>query len=206
MLVYQKFTKRLIDLFLSFLFLLVLWPILLIISFLIKVSSPGPVIFKQKRTGKNGQSFTMYKFRSMVNDAEKLKGKYQKINEADGPVFKIENDPRFTKIGKKLSHTGLDESPQIFNILKGEMSFVGPRPLPIDEEANIKIKYQPQRRKVKPGLVSSWLIKGGHDLSFEQWMKLDLEDIKKSSLIYDSNIAAKSLILVIKLFFKRFFV
>ena len=205
MLVYQKSIKRLIDFLLSLLFFLFLWPILLIISLLIKFSSPGPIIFKQKRTGKNGQPFIMYKFRSMVNDAEKLKEKYQKINEADGPVFKIDNDPRFTKIGKKLSHTGLDEFPQIFNILKGEMSLVGPRPLPINEEAKIKIKYQTQRRKAKPGLVSSWLIKGGHDLSFEQWMKLDLEDIEKSNLVYDLNIIIKSLILVLKLFFKRFF-
>jgi len=197
MLVYQKSIKRLIDFLLSLLFFLFLWPILLIISLLIKFSSPGPIIFKQKRTGKNGQPFIMYKFRSMVNDAEKLKEKYQKINEADGPVFKIDNDPRFTKIGKKLSHTGLDEFPQIFNILKGEMSLVGPRPLPI--------KYQTQRRKAKPGLVSSWLIKGGHDLSFEQWMKLDLKDIEKSNLVYDLNIIIKSLILVLKLFFKRFF-
>jgi len=205
MLVYQKSIKRLIDFLLSLLFFLFLWPILLIISLLIKFSSPGPIIFKQKRTGKNGQPFIMYKFRSMVNDAEKLKEKYQKINEADGPVFKIDNDPRFTKIGKKLSHTGLDEFPQIFNILKGEMSLVGPRPLPINEEAKIKIKYQTQRRKAKPGLVSSWLIKGGHDLSFEQWMKLDLKDIEKSNLVYDLNIIIKSLILVLKLFFKRFF-
>lgn len=197
MLVYQKFGKRSIDLIFSFLGLLILWPFLLIISLLIKIDSSGPVIFKQKRIGKNGQLFILYKFRTMINNAEKFKEKYYRLNEADGPVFKIENDPRFTKIGKFLSHTGLDEITQLFNIFKGEMSFIGPRPLPVKEEAHINPKYRFKRQKALPGLVSSWLIKGAHKLSFKQWMEFDLEDIKKMGFVYDMKIIFKTLLLVL---------
>jgi lipopolysaccharide/colanic/teichoic acid biosynthesis glycosyltransferase len=139
---YQKFGKRGIDVLLSLLGLIFLWPIFQIIALLIKLDSPGPVFFRQKRVGKNGKVFTFYKFRNMVKEAKNLKKKYFHLNEADGPVFKIRDDPRYTRVGKFLSHTGLDELPQLINILKGEMSLVGPRPLPVDEEKQIPKKWQ----------------------------------------------------------------
>ena len=202
---YQKFGKRSIDIILSLLGFIFLWPFFLLVSFLIKIDSPGPIIFKQKRSGKDGQPFTFYKFRTMVQNAEKIKKKYQSLNEADGPVFKIYKDPRLTKIGKILSHTGFDEFPQFLNVLRGEMSFVGPRPLPISEEEKIVLKNQRQRRLAKPGIVSSWLFKGGHQLSFQQWMKLDIEDIKKSGFLYDLGIILKVMRLVLRLVKKEAF-
>ena len=198
MLFYQKFGKRSIDIIFSSLAFLFLWPFFLLVALLIKLDSSGPVIFKQKRTGKNGQVFTFYKFRTMVNNAEKLKEKYRRLNEADGPVFKIENDPRFTPIGKILSHNGFDEFPQFFNVLKGKMSLVGPRPLPIKEEAEIEFPYQTKRRLVKPGIISSWLIKGAHKLTFKQWMDSDLEDIQKMSFTRDLKILFKTFLLILK--------
>ena len=196
---YQKFGKRLVNILIALLGLLSLSPIFLLITILIKITSQGPVIFKQKRAGQNGKPFIFYKFRTMVQNAEKLKEKYHKLNEADGPVFKIKDDPRFTKIGKILSHTGLDEFPQFLNILKGEINLVGPRPFPINEELKVPKKYQQKRRKTKPGIVSSWLVNGAHNLSFDQWMKLDLKDIKNSNFIYDLKILLKTTKLVFRL-------
>jgi len=135
----------------------------------------------------------------MVKNAEKLKEKILHLNEANNPVFKIRNDPRYTKLGKFLSHTGLDELPQLFNILKGEMSLVGPRPLPVKEETKIPKKWQQKRRLAKPGLTCSWLLKGAHSLSFDCWMKLDLEDIKNSSFVYDLSVFLKSVLLGLRL-------
>lgn len=197
--VYQKFGKRGIDLLSSLLSLGLLWPVFLLIVALIKLDSPGSVIFKQKRVGKDGKIFTLYKFRTMVVGAEKLQEKYKHLNEADRPVFKIKNDPRFTRLGKVLSHTGLDELPQLVNILKGEMSLVGPRPLPADEEEQISPKYQKIRRQAKPGITCSWLLRGAHSLTFSQWMKSDLEDIKNSNLGYDLKIFLQTVLLGIKL-------
>ncbi len=152
--IYQKFGKRGIDILFSSLAIIFLWPIFLIIAILIKLDSKGPVIFKQKRVSKDGKIFTFYKFRNMVKNADKLKKKYLHLNEANGPVFKIRNDPRYAKVGKFLSHTGLDEFPQLFNILKGEMSLVGPRPLPVEEEKQIPPQWQKKRRhKQNPVLL-----------------------------------------------------
>jgi len=196
---YQKYGKRIFDLFFAIIGLVLLWPIFLLIGILIKLDSPGSIVFKQKRVGKDGKIFTMYKFRTMVKDAERLKEKYRHLNEADGPVFKIRNDPRFTKIGKLLSHTGLDESPQLYNILRGEMDFVGPRPLPPQEDAKIPQDQQRIRRKAKPGLVSSWLANGAHNLTFKQWLEFDLKDIENKSLSYDIKIIFVSLCLLVQL-------
>lgn len=202
---YQKFGKRSIDIIFSFLALVLLWPLFLLVALLIKLDSAGPVIFKQKRTGKDSRSFTLYKFRTMVQGAEELKEKYRQLNEADGPVFKIGDDPRFTKVGKILSHTGFDELPQFFNVLKGEIGLVGPRPLPINEEAKISSEYQEKRRSVKPGIISSWLIKGAHKLTFKQWMDFDIQDIKKSGFFYDLNIFLKVVYLILRLIKKETF-
>lgn len=200
---YQKFGKRFLDIFLAIIGLIFFWPILAIIAIAVKFSSPGPVIFLQKRVGLNGKIFTIYKFRTMVKNAEGLKAVYRKMNEADGPVFKIKNDPRYTPLGKKLSHSGLDELPQLINILKGEMSLVGPRPLPIDEESQIDPKTRKIRRLVRPGLTCSWLLKGAHRLTFNEWMKCDLEDINKTSPSYDLTVFSKTIMLGFKLIFRE---
>lgn len=158
-----------------------LWPILYI---LVKLDSPGPFIFKQKRMGKGFKVFTIFKIRTMVKNAESLKAKYRHLNEEQEPVFKIKNDPRYTKMGKFLSLVALDELPQLINVINGEMSLVGPRPLPVDEAAKIPKIYR-ARFSVLPGMTSSWIIKGGHNLKFKCWMELDLEYVKKQSLALD---------------------
>ena len=149
-------------------------PFLLIVWLAIKLDDGGTLFFKQKRAGKGKKTFLMYKFRTMVEGAEELKKKYFNLNEASGPVFKIKEDPRFTKVGRILAHTGIDELPQLINVVKGEMVLVGPRPLPVDEANKVPKKYK-KRFLVLPGATSLWLVKGAHKLAFDEWMRLDLE-------------------------------
>lgn len=172
-------------------------PLLLIFYILVKTTSKGPFLFRQKRLGKNKKPFIMYKIRTMVESAESLKSKVYHLNQADGPVFKIHNDPRYTSIGKVISHTGLDELPQLVNIIKGDMSFVGPRPLPINEAKKVSKKYE-RRFLVLPGITSPWVVAGSHKLTFNQWMKLDLEYVKKKSFWYDIKIAVRTIVLIIR--------
>lgn len=187
------------------LFLLILsFPFWMVIAILIKASSKGPVLFGQKRAGKDKKIFTIYKFRTMLENAESLKKKYFHLNEADGPVFKIRNDPRYTKVGKWLSHTGLDELPQIINIIKGEMAFVGPRPLPIDEASKVPKKYE-KRFSILPGITSLWVIQGSHALSFDDWMRLDIDYVLKRSVVFDSIIAFLTLLLIMKSVARKMF-
>lgn len=174
------------------------WPIL---YFVIKITSKGPFIFKQKRMGKNRKAFTMYKIRTMHAGAEKLKVKYAEYNEVDGPVFKIKNDPRYTGIGKFLARTGLDEIPQLFNVLKGEMALVGPRPLPVAEALRIPEKYE-IRFSILPGCTSAWVIKGAHKLGFKKWMELDLDYVRNKSLEYDLRIIFSTMLLMFRIFIK----
>lgn len=198
--IYQKFVKRAFDLFLSVLVLFLIWPVFLIIAFFIKATSAGPIIFKQKRIGQNGKVFTLYKFRTMVKGADQLKKKYLYLNEANGPVFKIKNDPRFINgLGKFLARSGLDELLNIFNVLQGKISWVGPRPLPVYEAKKIDPKIRKIRESVLPGITSSWVISGAHNLSFKQWMKLDREYIRKISLTQDLKIVLKTLNLSLNL-------
>ena len=198
--IYHKFGKRAFDLFLSVLVLFLAWPVFLLIVIFIKATSTGPVIFKQKRIGKNSKVFTLYKFRTMVKDAEKLKKKYLHLNESDGPVFKIKNDPRFINgLGKFLARSGLDELPNVFNVLQGRMSWVGPRPLPVYEAKKIDPKIRKIRESVLPGITSNWVVSGAHSLSFKQWMKLDGEYIRKISLTQDLKIVLKTLSLSLNL-------
>lgn len=147
-----------------FIFLLPFFAILYIV---VKLNSKGPFIFKQERAGKDKKPFTLYKIRTMTEGAEESKNNYKHLNETDGPVFKIREDPRYTKLGKFLAHSGLDELPQLVNIIKGEMSFVGPRPLPVDEAARVPGKYE-RRFSVLPGITSLWVVKGVHNLNFDQ--------------------------------------
>ena len=179
--------------------LLLCSPLFVIFFLAVKLTSKGPFLFKQKRLGKDKKPFTMYKIRTMVNNAEQLKKKYYHLNQIHGgPVFKIKNDPRYTKIGKIISHTGLDELPQLINVIKGEMSLVGPRPLPLEEAEKVPKKYE-RRFSVLPGITSPWVIKGSHVLSFRQWMELDLDYIKKQNFCYDMKICIQTAILILKL-------
>jgi len=176
----------------AFILLLFLFPVFVIFFIITKLTSKGPVIFKQKRMGKGKKEFTIYKLRTMLEDAENLKEGYLFLNEADGPVFKIQNDPRYTKIGKIIAKLGLDEIPQLINITKGEMAFVGPRPLPVNEAKQIPKKYE-KRFSVMPGITSLWVVEGGHSLSFQKWMELDLYYITNKSFWLDFTICARTI-------------
>jgi exopolysaccharide biosynthesis polyprenyl glycosylphosphotransferase len=193
---WQEIFKRGIDLAGSGLGIIVLSPFLLMIALTIKFSSKGPVLFSQNRVGLNGRTFKMFKFRSMVVDAEELKKRYAHLNEMSGPVFKIKNDPRVTPIGQFLRKTSLDEFPQLFNVFMGDMSLVGPRP-PLPEEVNM---YDPKHRKrlsVKPGITCIWQISGRNEVDFEQWMEMDAEYVDHWSLWLDVEILVKTVPVVL---------
>ena len=185
-------SKKIIDFSLSAVALVILSPLLLIVAILIKLESKGPVIFSQKRVGLNGKEFKMYKFRSMVVNAEELKEKLAKQNEMSGPMFKMKDDPRVTKIGKFIRKTSIDELPQLINILKGDMSLVGPRP-PIPREVIQYNKYQYQRLLVKPGITCYWQISGRNNIDFDEWVELDLKYIKERNLFKDIYIILMTL-------------
>jgi exopolysaccharide biosynthesis polyprenyl glycosylphosphotransferase len=190
--------KKIMDLSVSLLMIICLSPVLLTIAILIIITSKGPVIFKQARVGLRGRQFSLYKFRTMIVDAEKLKKDLEADNEMDGPVFKIKDDPRVTPIGKFLRRTGLDELPQLFNILKGEMSLIGPRP-PLPTETVQYKRWQLRRLSVKPGLSCFWQIKPDrNNIKFEKWMELDLAYIDNWSLRLDFIILLKTVRTVFK--------
>ena len=173
-----------VEKFLALVLILLLSPFLLVLSLVIVLCDGWPFWFVQKRVGYQGVVFDMWKFRTMVIGAENQKTVVENKNEADGPVFKIRNDPRFTKLGKFLSHTGIDEVLQILNIVTGNMSIVGPRPLPVAEAKNIPKKYE-IRNSVKPGIISPWVFDGYHSLGFEEWMESDMRYVKNKSVVYD---------------------
>jgi exopolysaccharide biosynthesis polyprenyl glycosylphosphotransferase len=191
------FARRCADFALASLLLSILSPVFLVVSALIKLTSPGPVLFRQPRCGLHGRPFTFLKFRSMRLGADAMKPALAAFNEMDGPAFKMTNDPRVTPIGRFLRRTSLDELPQLWNILKGEMSFVGPRPAVIEEVR----QYQPwQRRRLsmKPGLTCLWQVSGRNELTFDEWMRLDLEYIDNWSLWLDLKIALKTIPAVVR--------
>jgi exopolysaccharide biosynthesis polyprenyl glycosylphosphotransferase len=183
--------KEIIDYLAAGTGIILLCPLFLLLIVLIKTTSRGPAFFIQQRCGLYGRIFPLIKFRTMVNDAEKLKEKLQKENEADGPVFKIAHDPRITPVGKFLRKTSLDELPQLFNVLMGHMSLVGPRP-PLPEEVKKYEPWQRRRLSMKPGLTCTWQVNGRNTLNFERWMRLDLEYIDQWSLLLDSKILLKT--------------
>ena len=179
--------RRLSDFFdicLSVAALVVLSPLLLVIAILIYLEDKGPVIYSQTRIGKDGRAFKLYKFRSMCVDADEKLKDLQKLNERDGPVFKIRDDPRVTKIGKFIRKTCIDELPQLVNIIKGDMSIVGPRP-PLPNEVEQYNSYQKQRLLVVPGLTCYWQIQKGEETTFDEWVELDLKYIKERSILLD---------------------
>jgi lipopolysaccharide/colanic/teichoic acid biosynthesis glycosyltransferase/endonuclease/exonuclease/phosphatase family metal-dependent hydrolase len=179
--------------------LIVLWPVFLIIGLLVWLFSGWPVLYFQKRSGLLGKEFWIIKFRTMRVDADKTKKRCEYLNEADGPVFKIRNDPRLTGIGKFLSHSGLDELPQLINVVRGEMELVGPRPLPVEESKKIDKKYLSVRESVKPGIISLWVLGGYHKISFEEWMKSDMKYIKNKTGWGDVVIVIRGVGMLLKL-------
>lgn len=185
--------KTLSDLAFSTIILVVLSPVLLFIAILIKSTSQGPVFFKQVRVGLRGRQFYLYKFRTMVVNAEALKATLMDKNEMTGPVFKIKNDPRITKIGRILRKTGLDELPQFYNVLKGEMSLIGPRP-PLPDEVKKYERWQLRRLSVKPGITCTWqIVPNRNAVEFKQWMELDLAYIDNWSPKLDIQLFFKTI-------------
>lgn len=177
----------------AFLGLLVLSPLLLLVAVLVKFTSPGPVIFKQRRAGRHGVPFTMYKFRSMRAGAEKEKASLGASNQMSGPVFKVEKDPRITPVGRWLRRTSLDELPQLVNVLFGQMSLVGPRPLPLYEVDNFEVTAHRRRLSMKPGLTCLWQVAGRNSVKeFAEWVRLDVEYIDNWSLWLDFKILLKT--------------
>ncbi|GIW76485.1 MAG: spore coat protein CotZ [Phycisphaerae bacterium] len=170
--------KRMIDIVVASMVLIVAWPVMVLIAILIKLTSEGPVIFKQWRSGLGGRPFEIYKFRTMCVNADSMKAQLRSKSEQDGPAFKMTHDPRVTRIGALLRKTSLDELPQLFNVLKGDMSLVGPRPLPLDEQAQCD-QWHRGRLDVIPGLTCIWQVKGRSRVSFEEWMRMDLSYIKR---------------------------
>ena len=190
--------KRLIDVIGASVGLLLLSPVLVCAALAIKVTSRGPILYVQDRHGLYRRRFRMYKFRTMVENAEKLQGSLEHLNEASGAVFKIKDDPRMTSVGHFLRRTSIDEVPQLVNVLKGEMSLVGPRPLPLRDVGRFNEATLVRRFSVRPGLTGLWQVSGRSDLSFERWMELDLQYIDQWSLGLDFKIIAKTLPAVLK--------
>lgn len=185
--------KRLIDLVLSLGGLIMLLPVLTLIALLIKIENPrGPIFFRQTRIGKDEKPFTMYKFRSMVTDAEKLLDSLSNQNEIQGAMFKMKNDPRITKVGKWIRKTSFDEMPQLLNVLKGEMSLVGPRP-PLPNEVAEYTAYDKLRLIVVPGCTGLWQVSGRNHVGFKEMVELDLIYIRKHSLWFDLKILFRTI-------------
>jgi exopolysaccharide biosynthesis polyprenyl glycosylphosphotransferase len=184
--------KRAFDVLFAGLLLAVAWPIMLIVAFAVKLTSRGPVIFRQVRVGRQGRHFYCCKFRSMVADAESKKTQIMHLNEATGPVFKIKNDPRLTPIGALIRKTSLDELPQLFNVLRGDMSIVGPRP-PIPSEVAEYSSHARGRLAVQPGLTCLWQVSGRSNVSFERWIELDLHYIDTMSFTNDLKIVLRTI-------------
>nr|WP_318539448.1 sugar transferase [Terribacillus saccharophilus] len=185
--------KRTIDVICALTGLVLLFPILIVIGLIIKIEDKkGNIIFKQQRVGKDGFSFEMYKFRSMVSNAEELLVDLKSHNEATGPLFKMENDPRITRIGKFIRKTSLDELPQLINVLKGEMSLVGPRPA-LPSEVEQYTDYERNRLSATPGLTCYWQVNGRSKLTFQQQVDLDIRYINEKSIMTDIKLIAKTL-------------
>jgi exopolysaccharide biosynthesis polyprenyl glycosylphosphotransferase len=185
--------KAISDYIIATTMLFFLSPIFLLISLAIRIDSKGPVIFKQKRVGLRGRQFYIYKFRTMVQNAEELKAKLMTVNESDGPTFKMKNDPRITFMGRFLRKTSLDELPQLFNVLRGEMSLIGPRP-PLPNEVNQYEDWHLRRLSVKPGITCTWqIVPNRNEVVFDKWMKLDIQYIEEWSLISDWRLFFKTI-------------
>ncbi len=190
------FTKRALDLIVGGAILLLLLPVIPVVAFMIRLDSEGPVFYRQERVGKNGRNFKFYKFRSMRVDSDRLRAELEKSNELAGPVFKMKNDPRVTSVGAFLRRSSLDEIPQIFNVLKGDMSIVGPRPALPGEVAKYEAWHR-RRLDVKPGITCLWQVAGRSHVGFDEWMRLDVEYMSRRSVRTDLGIFVKTIPAVI---------
>jgi exopolysaccharide biosynthesis polyprenyl glycosylphosphotransferase len=188
----QLALKRLLDVAISMMILVLSLPALLIAALAVRLSSPGSVLFKQERIGLNGRIFTLYKFRTMIEDAHERRGEIAHLNEMTGPVFKAKDDPRITPIGRVLRKFSLDELPQLWNVLKGDMSLVGPRP-PIPEEVASYHRWHRRRLSMKPGLTCLWQVSGRNNIDFDRWMQLDLQYIDNWSPALDLKIMLRTI-------------
>lgn len=177
--------KRLIDIAVSGIALILLSPVMLLTALAIKIEDPkGKVFYNAPRGGKDGVPFICHKFRSMCSSADDVKASLMAQNEMDGPVFKIKNDPRVTKVGRIIRKASIDELPQLYDVLRGKMSLVGPRPLPVAEEDGVGGIYK-ARELVKPGITCIWQVSGRNNIDFDDWMKMDMEYVQRQSLLYD---------------------
>ena len=190
--------KRFLDVLLSASLLGVFAPLLGLVALAVAVSSPGPVIFSQERVGLGKRRFQIYKFRTMVMNAEALQGSLEHLNHANGPVFKVKVDPRITRVGHLLRKTSLDELPQLLNVLRGDMSLVGPRPLPTRDYLGFSIDAHRRRFSVKPGITGLWQISGRSEITFDHWMKLDMQYIDQWSLWLDAKILLQTIPAVLR--------
>jgi exopolysaccharide biosynthesis polyprenyl glycosylphosphotransferase len=195
---WQLLIKRLLDICGSAVLLAALAPIFGLVALLIKLDSPGPVFFRQERVGLNKRRFTLVKFRTMIEGAEHQQQMLEAVNQASGPVFKIKTDPRVTRLGQFLRRYSIDELPQLFNVLKGEMSLVGPRPLPVRDVVRIDTRWHKRRLSMKPGVTCLWQVNGRSDVNFDRWVRLDLEYIDNWSLGLDLKILMKTIPAVVK--------
>lgn len=196
--VWPALVKRVIDFVLSAALLVLVAPLFALVAALIKLSSPGPIFFSQNRVGLNKRQFRIYKFRTMVNDAEQLQDQLLSVNEMTGPAFKIKNDPRVTPLGRFLRKSSIDELPQLFNVLKGDMSLVGPRAMSLRDYQLFDQDWQRRRFSVKPGITCLWQINGRNSIPFEQWMELDMQYIDKWSLWLDLKILVRTVPAVLR--------
>ena len=195
---WQLSTKRIMDFLIASILVLLLLPLFVIIGILIKWTSPGPALFIQKRVGINKREFSLFKFRTMVVDAEKQLEKLEHLNEVEGAAFKITDDPRITPIGKFLRRSSLDELPQLVNVLMGDMSLVGPRPLPLRDFTGFDQDWHRRRFSVRPGITCLWQIGGRSSISFDRWMELDMEYIDNWSLKLDIKILFQTIPAVLR--------
>ena len=193
---WQRIAKRAVDILLALVALLMLAPVMVLVALAVRFDSPGPVIFRQTRCGKGGKLFSFLKFRGMVVDAEARRADLDALNEADGPIFKIRNDPRVTRVGRIIRRTSLDELPQLWNVLRGDMSLVGPRP-PIPAEVEHYESWQRDRLLATPGVTGLWQVSGRSELRFTEMVKLDLEYIEHWSFWLDLRILARTVLVVI---------
>lgn len=184
--------KRVLDIVLSIIALIICSPLFLIVAIAIKIDSKGPVFYHRECVGKNGKSFPMHKFRSMVSNAERMLNNVQAFNEMDGPVFKMKNDPRITRIGRIIRKFSIDELPQFVNVFLGQMSIVGPRPNTVEEVSKYTISQQ-RRLIVTPGITCYWQVSGRNELTFSQWVTMDMKYIESISLLTDIKILIKTI-------------
>ena len=190
--------KRVLDFSLSLALIILFAPLFVVAALAIKVTSPGPVLFIQERVGRNKRRFRLYKFRTMIPDAEQKMAALEHLNEVSGPVFKITDDPRITPLGKFLRRTSIDELPQLWNVLKGDMSLVGPRPLPVRDYNGFDQDWQRRRFSVRPGITCLWQVNGRNAVPFEKWMELDMQYIDQWSLWLDFKILLQTIPAVLR--------